>query len=310
VAGDLSQIEPRVLAYLSDYKELLEIFASGQDAYALFGRTMFGIPNLTKETHADLRQSAKSALLGAGYQLGWASFASQLLTGFLGAPPVRYDRKFMKQLGIGAEQVRKFLDGKWGEENYTRMMEIPRTCTDDELLVHCVCAKEIIDRYRAASQPVVQFWAFLEKMIATVLADSNAEPVDYKCLRFEPGRIRLPNMLYINYDKIKVELDAKNRPRYSYWNGKTYKNLYAGVVCENVVSGTARCVIGDGMLRVQKRYRCAVPVHDEIVLHVPDAEVEEAKQWVKDQLIAPVKYLENIPLNAEVGAAWRYGDAK
>lgn len=245
-----------------------------------------------------------------GYQLGWASFATQLLTGFLGAPPVRYDRKFMQQLGIGAEQVRKFLDGKWGEENYTRMMEIPRTCTDDELLVHCVCAKEIIDRYRAASEPVVQFWGFLEEMIATVLADPNAEPVDYKCLRFEPGRIRLPNMLYINYDKIKVELDAKNRPRYSYWNGKTYKNLYAGVVCENVVSGTARCVIGDGMLRVQKRYRCAVPVHDEIVLHVPDAEVEEAKQWVKDQLIAPVKYLENIPLNAEVGAAWRYGHAK
>jgi hypothetical protein len=310
VAGDLSQIEPRVLAYLSDFKELLEIFASGKDAYAQFGATMFGIPGLTKNSHPDLRQSAKSALLGCGYQLGWASFASQLLTGFLGAPPVRYDRAFMKQLGIGADTVRKFLDGKWGEENYARMMEIPRTCTDEELLVHCVCAKEIIDRYRAASEPVVQFWSFLERMIATVLADPQATPVDYKCLRFEPGRIRLPNGLFIHYDKIKVELDEKNRPRYSYWNGKTYKNLYAGVVCENVVSGTARCVIGDGMLRVQDVYRCAMPVHDEGVWHVPDAEVEHAKVWIKEQLIAPVKYLPGIPLNAEVGAAWRYGEAK
>ena len=310
VAGDLSQIEPRVLAYLSDFKELLEIFASGKDAYAQFGATMFGIPWLSKEEHPLLRQSAKSALLGAGYQLGWASFAAQLLVGFLGAPPVRYDKAFMKQLGIGGQEVRKFLEGKWGEENLARMMEIPHTCTDEELLVHCVCAKTIIDRYRAASEPIVEFWGFLEKMIATVLAVPGAEPVDYKCLRFEPGRIQLPNKLYITYDKIKVEADEKGRPRYSYWNGKTYKNLYAGVVCENVTSGTARCVIGDGMLRIQPRYRCAMPVHDEGVWHVPDAEVDEAVTWIREQLIAPVKYLPGIPLDAEVGAAWRYGEAK
>ena len=96
VVGDLSQIEPRVLAWLSDYQDMLSIFRSGSDAYAAFGAQMFNIPNLTKETHPDLRQSAKSALLGCGYGLGWASFASQLLVGFLGAPPVRYERMFAK----------------------------------------------------------------------------------------------------------------------------------------------------------------------------------------------------------------------
>ncbi len=310
VAGDLSQIEPRVLAYLSDYKELLEIFASGKDAYAMFGAQMFGIPGLSKNSHPDLRQSAKSALLGAGYQLGWASFAAQLLTGFLGAPPVRYDKAFMKQLGIGQAEVAKFLEGDWGAKNYARMLEIPHTCTELELLTHCVCAKEIIDRYRAASEPIVQFWGFLEKMIATVLAVPGADPVTYKCLTFEPGRIRLPNGLYMTYDKIKCDYDERGRPQYSYWNGKTYKKLYAGVVCENVTSGTARCVIGDGMLRVQPRYRCAMPVHDEGVWHVPEGEVEEATKWIKEQLIAPVPYLPGIPLGAEVGYARRYGNAK
>jgi hypothetical protein len=138
----------------------------------------------------------------------------------------------------------------------------------------------------------------------------DAAPVTYKCLTFEPGRIKLPNGLYITYDKIKGELDEKNRPRFSYWNGKTYKNLYAGVVCENVTSGTARCVIGDGMLRIQPRYACAMPVHDEGVWVVPDEEVEEAKAWIKAQLIAPVSYLPGIPLDAEVGSAQRYGNAK
>lgn len=64
VVADLSQIEPRVLAWLSDYEELLNIFRSGKDPYATFGAQMFNIPGLTKESHPDLRQSAKSALLG------------------------------------------------------------------------------------------------------------------------------------------------------------------------------------------------------------------------------------------------------
>jgi len=61
---------------------------------------MFNIPGMTKDSHPDLRQSAKSALLGAGYGLGWASFAQQLLTGFLGAPPVRYNKDFARKLGV------------------------------------------------------------------------------------------------------------------------------------------------------------------------------------------------------------------
>ena len=100
VVCDLSQIEPRVLAHLADYESLLDIFASGKDAYSAFGAQMFGIPDLSKESHPTLRQSAKSALLGCGYGMGWASFAAQLLTGFLGAPPTMYDKAFAKQLGV------------------------------------------------------------------------------------------------------------------------------------------------------------------------------------------------------------------
>jgi len=37
VVGDLSQIEPRVLAWLADYQDLLDIFRAGGDPYATFG---------------------------------------------------------------------------------------------------------------------------------------------------------------------------------------------------------------------------------------------------------------------------------
>jgi hypothetical protein len=245
-----------------------------------------------------------------GYRLGWASFASQLLVGFLGAPPVRYDKPFMKQLGIGGREVVKFMEGGQGRVRLERMMQIPHTCTDQELLVHCVCAKEIIDRYRATSQPIVKFWNFLDKMVATVLAVPDAAPVQYKCLTFRPNEIQLPNGLVIRYENIQVKMDAFNRPQYSYWNGKTHKALHSGIVAENVTSGTARCVIGDGMLRIQNRYRCAMPVHDEAVYVVEEDNVEEATKYIKEQLIAPVPYLPGIPLDASVGYAKRYGDAK
>jgi DNA polymerase I-like protein with 3'-5' exonuclease and polymerase domains len=145
VVCDLSQIEPRVLAYLSDYQPLLEIFSSGQDAYAAFGAQMFGIPNLNKTDHPDLRQSAKSALLGCGYGMGWASFSAQLLTGFLGAPPTMYDKTFAKQLGVSSQDVNDFIG--W-EKNMEMMAAIPHTCSDKDLLTHCLAAKKIIDIYR------------------------------------------------------------------------------------------------------------------------------------------------------------------
>ena len=129
VVGDLSQIEPRVLAWFADYEGLLDIFRSGSDAYAAFGAQMFNIPGLSKESHPDLRQSAKSALLGCGYGLGWASFAAQLLVGFLGAPPVRYDKEFAKKLGVDSAYIERFLS--W-EENIKKLEDIPHTCTQKE----------------------------------------------------------------------------------------------------------------------------------------------------------------------------------
>jgi DNA polymerase len=310
VPGDLSQIEPRVLAYLSDYTELLDIFASGKDPYAQFGSQMFGIPGMSKESHPDLRQSAKSALLGAGYGLGWASFATQLLTGFLGAPPVMYDRAFAKQLGVTKEHFVAFMSDSAGADRMQRMAEIPHTCTDEELFVHCVCAKIIIDTYRATSKPVVKFWDYLKEMLETVIAVPGAAPVKYKCLTFEPGKIILPNGLPILYDRIKITVDKFGRNKYTYWNGKKDKNLYHGILAENVTSGTARCVIADGMLRVQSRYRCAMPVHDEGVWVVPTPEVAQAMVWIHKQLTKPVPYMPGLPIGADVGSHRRYGEAK
>ena len=306
VVCDLSQIEPRVLAHIADYTSLLSIFSSGQDAYSAFGAQMFGIPGLNKKDHPDLRQSAKSALLGCGYGMGWASFAAQLLTGFLGAPPTRYDKAFANTLHVTKIEADEFANN---DAHMEKLMEIPHTCTTEELFIHALCAKKIINIYRETSLPVVAFWQLCTNVIEYSLY--QGKPYEYKCLTFDKERIILPSGLALKYPDLQfTPIEKGEKACWHYDGGRGRKRLYGGKLVENIVQAVARCVMTDGMLRIQKRYPCVLTVHDEVVVLVPDAEVEDAEKWVYDQMVMNPSYLDGIPLDAEASNAKRYGDAK
>jgi hypothetical protein len=304
VVGDLSQIEPRVLAWLADYDELLDIFRAKKDPYSMFGSQMFNIEGLTKEAHPDLRQSAKSAMLGCGYQLGWAAFAGQLLVGFLGAPPVRYDKAFAKKLGVDKTYIERFLD--W-DDNVKKMMEIPHTCTTQELLIHCVAAKRIIDIYRATAAPVVGLWELFQQLIPRSLADG--EEYVHKCLIFRKEEIVLPNGMSMKYPNLRQQKNPDTK-KMEWVYGEEATRLYAGKIANNVTQGTARIVMTDGMLRVSQRYPVVGTVHDEQIDVAPEAEAEEALSWVLSQMTLEPKYMPGIPLAADGGVHRRYGLAK
>lgn len=302
VVVDLAQIEPRILAWLADDRNLLNIFHRGEDPYALFGAQMFGIPGMTKTSHPALRQSAKSALLGAGYGLGWASFTAQLLTGFLGAPPVRYSKSFAKQLGIKGDVVAAFAESV---SNMKKLSVIPRTCSEQEIIIHAVAAKEIIDKYRYAAEPVVSFWELCNNLIHSSLVKGNL--YRYKCLTFRKDEIGLPNGMVLRYPNLQGKPDEKGRVQWTY-NDKT--KLYGGKLTENIVQAVARCVMTDGMLRIQKRYPCVLTVHDEVAAVVPEEQAETAYEWMLEQMTLEPKYMKGVRLVAEGGYAKRYGDAK
>ena len=303
VVGDLRQIEPRVLAVLTDYERLLNIFRSDEDAYSLFGRESFNDPTISKETHPDIRQAAKSQMLGCGYGIGWQNFAGQQMVGFLGGPPTLYTKDVAKKLGVTNEDVERFLN--W-DVNLQKMSEIPRTCTNEELLIHCLAAKAIIDRYRATATPVVKFWELCDKLIGSSLFEG--EEFEYKCLVFSKEKILLPNGMSLKYPGLRKTKDELGKTQWVY--GEHGTKIYGSKVVENITQGVARIVMSDGMLRTQKRYFCAMTCHDEASSLVPDGEVEEAKVWIHKQMCVEPKYLPGIPLDAEVGAHRRYGKAK
>lgn len=238
-----------------------------------------------------------------GYGLGWASFAAQLLVGFLGAPPLRYTKADAKQLGVTGRHVHSFLENK---HNMKKMFEIAHICTDEELLIHCVTAKAIIDKYRATAQPVVGLWNLCGELIEHSLYNGN-EYV-HKCLTFRKEEIVLPNGMSIIYDGLKPSKDEEGRLQWTY--GADNDKLYPGKVVNNITQGTARIVMTDGMLRVDKRYPCKGTVHDELLALAPEEHSQEALSWVLAQMTKEPKYMPGIPLAADGGAHRRYGLAK
>jgi DNA polymerase len=130
----------------------------------------------------------------------------------------------------------------------------------------------------------------------------------YKCLTFRKEEIVLPNGMRILYPNLRQEKDDKGAKRWVY--GPEATPLYGGKITNNVVQGTARIVMTDGMLRVNKRYPVVGTVHDELIAVVPDEEVADAKTWVLAQMTMEPSYMPGIPLAADGGVHRRYGLAK
>ena len=187
------------------------------------------------------------------------------------------------------------------------MNEIPHTCTKQELLIHCVAAKKIVDTYRATAHPVVGFWEMCQNLIQRSLADG--EEYKHKCLLFRKEEIVLPNGMCLRYPDLRQRKD-KESGRSQWVYGPDATKLYAGKITNNVTQATARIVMTDGMLRVANRYPVVGTVHDEQIVVVPEREADEALKWVLGQMTVEPKYMPGIPLDADGGAHYRYGLAK
>lgn len=96
-----------------------------------------------------------------------------------------------------------------------------------------------------------------------------------------------------------MEYDYKTR------RGRT--RIYGGKVIENVCQALARCVIGEQMLEVAKRYKVVLTVHDSIACCVPDDEVDEARSYMESCMRTVPKWASGLPLDCESGVGKSYG---
>lgn len=73
VAGDLSQIEARIVAVLAGQWDLVQAFANGEDVYCLFASKLYG-RTIVKNVDDAERFVGKTCILGLGYGMGAEKF--------------------------------------------------------------------------------------------------------------------------------------------------------------------------------------------------------------------------------------------
>ena len=79
VAGDLSTIEPRVIAALAGEEAMMDIFRRGEDIYIWFGGYVFpGVRIVKNGENNHLRKILKEAVLGLGFGMGAATFKQRV----------------------------------------------------------------------------------------------------------------------------------------------------------------------------------------------------------------------------------------
>jgi DNA polymerase I-like protein with 3'-5' exonuclease and polymerase domains len=77
-----------------------------------------------------------------------------------------------------------------------------------------------------------------------------------------------------------------------------------------VCQAIARCIIGEQMLRIGKKYKVVLTVHDSILCCVPDAEVAEAREFVEASMRWTPDWAEGLPVNCESGFGKSYGECE
>ena len=172
-------------------------------------------------------------------------------------------------------------------------------------------ARRIISIYREANFNISLVWRDANNMVKH-LAKGRAMSFGKKgviTVDAENSALIVPSGLSIFYPELKGEKSEQGF-EYTYKTRRMRTRLYGGKVIENVCQALARCIIGEQMLRIGKRYQVALTVHDSILCCVPDAEVAEAQAFIEANMRWAPDWAAGLPVDCESGFGKSYGDCE
>ena len=165
--------------------------------------------------------------------------------------------------------------------------------------------KFIIKQYRAANPQISNWWNRLTGVLGHMLHNKQATIDSVGLMTLEPFTgISLPNGLMQSYP----ELTHHSNGDFTYLTRTGVNKIYGGKVAENLCQAVARCVIGEQMIQIEKRYRVALTVHDAIACVVREEEADEARAYIEECMRTSPAWAQGLPLNCESGMARNYGD--
>lgn len=170
-------------------------------------------------------------------------------------------------------------------------------------------AKRIIETYRRTYYRIPELWKRADTALA-MLASQMPMPVDaQQLIHVVPGRgLSLPSGLYIQYPDLRQFTDKEGQFRWHYSSRGRTVAVYGGKCVENFTQAVARCVVGEQLLRIAKRYKTVLTVHDAVACVAPEEEAEEAQRYVEECMSWRPRWAGSLPLACEAGRGASYGD--
>ena len=168
-------------------------------------------------------------------------------------------------------------------------------------------AKRIIDVYRETYSWIPSLWQSGNKAIEA-LSKGRTATWGNGAVTIGKDGVLMPNGMYQRYPNLKKFKDKDGKEQYIYDSRRGSVKLYGGKLTENICQGLARCIIGEQMLKIAKRYRVVLTVHDAVACVAPIEEAVEAVAYVEECMRFVPEWAEGIPLNCESGFGASYGD--
>jgi DNA polymerase bacteriophage-type len=168
--------------------------------------------------------------------------------------------------------------------------------------------KRIVEIYRGTFPRVVALWEEIDRLWRKAAyagtGTSFAGLIEFGYRKETWGDcvwIELPTKRRIHYWRPEVK-----DKRGSYQSGGFRKEVYGGLLVENIVQAIARDVMANGMLRLREEVSITASVHDEILSEVPEDRADELLELGNNLLAAPPTWAADLPLAVEGFVSKRY----
>lgn len=165
----------------------------------------------------------------------------------------------------------------------------------------------IISTYRGTYPSIPALWKSGSTAIEA-MSKGRTATWGNGCISIGAEGILMPNGLYQRYPNLRKVRDKDGKDQYIYDSRKGAVKLYGGKLTENICQGLARCIIGEQLIKISRKYRVVLTVHDAVACVAPKEEAQEAMAYVMECMRFVPSWAQGIPLNCEAGVGESYGD--
>jgi hypothetical protein len=192
--------------------------------------------------------------------------------------------------------------------NNSRNTETPIVLSDTQSM-------DIVQKYRRKYLAIPYTWRELDQILSIVGSlprFGEGEGVTKKCVTFYRNMMMGPTGLPVHFPDLHFD---DEKAAWYFTDGKKPRRTYGASLLETISQHSSRCVVMSAAVRLRNPMlnigaRMVHSSHDELVYHVPTANIEHAKMWAELEMKRPPAWAPDLPLDVESGVGQRYGDAK